>query len=187
MWSQYSFNCIGQEFQAVFLSTAEPVSEDGNTLNPTKSPCDRYVFNTVLSRAKSLVVVVGSPIVLLKTEQHMVKLYGDKGRCWSLYLKSCIEHQTLFIPKLVEPDKNVAQQFQEQLAADLGRDNTSQSSEKVNIIDSSLKSKSNEQFETAFGGEKNDSYTESQADIQQLQSTSESSRKIIVQKVSQIP
>ena len=69
--------CAGQEFQAVFMSTTEPIDKDGNTCNPTKSPCDRYVFNTVLTRAKSLVVAVGSPLVLLNTEAHMVKLYGE--------------------------------------------------------------------------------------------------------------
>ena len=111
---------IGQEFQAVFLSTTEPVSEDGDTLNPTKSPCDRYIFNTVLTRAKSLVVVVGSPRILLNTEQHMVRLYGNKGRCWSLYLKSCIEHGTLIVPPLVEADKNVAENFVAEVAAAVG-------------------------------------------------------------------
>ena len=104
----------------MFLSTTEPISEDGKTLNPTKSPCDRYVFNTVLTRAKSLVVVVGSPRILLSTEQHMVKLYGNKGRCWSLYLKSCLEHDTLIIPPSVEPDQTMTQRFKEQLAAQLG-------------------------------------------------------------------
>ena len=111
---------LGQEFQAVFLSTTEPVTEDGNTLNPTKSPCDRFVFNTVLTRAKSLVVVVGSPKVLLKTEQHMVELYGDQGRCWSLYLKSCIEHGTLTVPPLVETDKRITDNFIAELAAAVG-------------------------------------------------------------------
>lgn len=110
----------GQEFQAVFLSTTEPIAEDGNTLNPTKSPCDRYVFNTVLTRAKSLVVVVGSPRVLLNTEKHMVKLYGHKGRCWSLYLKSCIEHGTLIIPSVVEADKKATKNFMAELAAEVG-------------------------------------------------------------------
>ena len=104
----------------MFLSTTEPVSEDGNTLNPTKSPCDRYNFNTVLTRAKSLVVVVGSPRVLLNTEQHMIRLHGDKGRCWSLYLKSCIEHGTLIIPPLVGAVKNTAENFIAELAAEVG-------------------------------------------------------------------
>ena len=111
--------CLGQEFHAVFLSTTEPISEDGNTLNPTKSPCDRYVFNTVLTRAKSLVVVVGSPLVLLNTETHMVKLYGDKGRCWSLYLKSCLENGTFIIPSM-EPDPSMSEKFKEEIALRVG-------------------------------------------------------------------
>ena len=65
-------------------------------------------------------VVVGSPRVLLKTEQHMVKLYGDKGRCWSFYLKSCIEHGTLTIPSLVEADKSAKENFIAELAANVG-------------------------------------------------------------------
>lgn len=104
----------------MFLSTTEPVDEEGNTCNPTKSPCDRYVFNTVLTRARSLVVVIGSPLVLLRTEKHMVKLYGDKGKCWSLYLKSCLENGTLIIPQQVEPDPAASEQFKEQLAIQLG-------------------------------------------------------------------
>ena len=65
-------------------------------------------------------VVVGSPRVLLNTESHMIKQYGDKGRCWSLYLKSCLEHSTLTIPLMVEADKNVADNFKADLAAYLG-------------------------------------------------------------------
>lgn len=65
-------------------------------------------------------VVVGSPRVLLNTEQHMIKLYGDKGRCWSLYLKSCLEHDTLIIPQLVESDRSIARRFKEELAFHLG-------------------------------------------------------------------
>ena len=110
----------GNEFQAVFLSTTEPICEDGNTRNPTKSPCDRYVFNTVLTRAKSLVVVVGSPLILLNTEAHMVKLYGEKGKCWSLYLKSCLKNGTLLIPPLVEPDQSISVTFKRELAKALG-------------------------------------------------------------------
>lgn len=106
----------GQEFQAVFLSTTEPINEDGYTCNPTKCPCDPYVFNTVLTRAKSLVVVVGSPLVLLNIEEHMVKLYGDKGKCWSCYLKSCLDNDTLIIPSFVaEPHQSTSVKFKEVL------------------------------------------------------------------------
>ena len=110
----------GQEFQALFLSTTEPVDAQGNTTNPTKSSCDRYVFNTVLTRAKSLVVVVGSPLVLLKTEAHMAKLYGSKGKCWSVYLKTCLEHKTFIIPSTVGDSEHQRQQFKVKLATRLG-------------------------------------------------------------------
>ena len=102
------------------MSTTEPIDEYGNTRNPTKSPCDRYVFNTILTRAKSLVVVVGSPWVLLNTETHMVELYGDKGKCWSLYLKSCLENGTLIIPSIVVEDPSISEKFREELALCVG-------------------------------------------------------------------
>ena len=50
----------------------------------------------------------------------MIKLYGDKGRCWSLYLKSCLEHSSLIIPQLVEPDQGIAKKFRQELAAHVG-------------------------------------------------------------------
>ena len=88
---------LGREFRALFLSTSEPTDKDGATRNPTKSICDRYVFNTAITRAQSLVVAVGNPFMLLRTERHMVQKYGAKGKCWSNYLKLCFEHGTLFI------------------------------------------------------------------------------------------
>ena len=35
--------------------------------------------------------------MLLKTESHMIRKYGEKGKCWSQYLKSCLDHGTLSI------------------------------------------------------------------------------------------
>ena len=102
------------------MSTTEPVDETGNTTNPTKSPCDRYVFNTVLTRAKSLVVVVGSPLALLRIEEHMIKLYGRKGKCWSLYLKHCIENKTLVIPAALAKTQKERENFMARLKSDLG-------------------------------------------------------------------
>ena len=93
----YYLFTIGREFRALFLSTSEPTDKDGATRNPTKSICDRYVFNTAITRTQSLVVAVGNPFMLLHTERHMVQKYGAKGKCWSNYLKLCFEHGTLFI------------------------------------------------------------------------------------------
>ena len=85
---------LGHEFRALFLSTSEPTDEDGTTCNPTKSICDRYVFNTVITRAQSLVVTVGNPFMLLRMEKHMVRKYGEKGKCWSNYIKFCLDNHT---------------------------------------------------------------------------------------------
>ena len=93
----YKFTSAGYEFRALFLSTSEPTKENGETRNPTKSICDRYVFNTAITRARSLVVSVGNPFMLLKTESHMIRKYGEKGKCWSQYLKTCLDHDTLSI------------------------------------------------------------------------------------------
>lgn len=78
------------------MSTSEPLKEDGSpSLDPTKSLSNPYVFNTANTRAESLVVGVGNPFLLLKTEKHMVEQYGPKANCWSRYLKHCIENSTL--------------------------------------------------------------------------------------------
>lgn len=98
----------GREFLALFLSTSEPTNTDGSTSNPTKSLCDRFVFNTALTRAKSLVVAAGNPFLLLKTEQHMVTKYGDKGKVWSNYLKRCLDHNSFTIPTSLDvPESHV--------------------------------------------------------------------------------
>ena len=40
-------------------------------------------------------VSVGNPYLLLKMEEHMVRRYGQKGKCWSTYLKRCLEKDSL--------------------------------------------------------------------------------------------
>jgi len=93
----HCFISLGHEFKALFLSTSEPTDKDGATCNPTKSISDRYVFNTAITRARSFVVAVGNPFMLLRMERHMVQKYGEKGKCWSNYLKLCLDHGTLTV------------------------------------------------------------------------------------------
>ncbi len=83
----------GQEYQAVILSTTEPVNQDGSTLDETKSFCDPYVFNTAITRAKSLVIAVGNPFLLLNMEKSFIKFYGNEHNthCWSTYLDHTLE------------------------------------------------------------------------------------------------
>lgn len=94
--------CAGKQFRAVFLCTWEPKEGDGTTRIPEKSLSNPYVFNTAITRAQSLVVTVGNPFMLLKMEDGMAKVHGDKGRCWSNYLKSCLKNSTIFFPRVAE-------------------------------------------------------------------------------------
>ena len=77
----------------------ECVHDGFKSANPTKSFCNRYVFNTALTRAQSLVVVAGNPFLLLKVEAAMPQLQ-QKG-CWREYLRRCIDHNTFIVPKEV--------------------------------------------------------------------------------------
>ena len=101
------FYLSGQEFRALFVSTSEPTTANGETRDCTKSISDPSVFITALTRAQSLVVAVGNPFLLLKRERHMVAKYGQRGHCWSLFLKACLENDSLSIhPSLgVTPDR----------------------------------------------------------------------------------
>ena len=76
------------------MSTSEPVSEEGEIVSQTKSITDKYVFNTAITRSRYLVVAVGNPFLLMKLEDQMSKKYGNNARCWSSYMKQCIECQT---------------------------------------------------------------------------------------------
>ena len=103
---------LGQEYQAVILSTTEPVNLDGSTLDPTKSFCDPYVFNTAVTRAKSLVLAVGNPFLLLNMEKSFARNYGDEHstQCWSTFLELCIENKSFeFHPclKYEESEKEI--------------------------------------------------------------------------------
>ena len=85
---------LGTEFPAIFISTSEPTTKDGDPINTTKSICDRYVFNTAITRSKLLVVAVGNPFLLLKMEENMIRKHGSAYKTWSPYIKQCIECET---------------------------------------------------------------------------------------------
>ena len=95
------------------------MNESGDTTNPTKSPCDPYIFNTVLTRSKSLVVVVGNPVALLNIESHMKVLYGKKAQCWSSFIRVCLENDSFLVPREVEPDPMKRCEFELRLKAEL--------------------------------------------------------------------
>lgn len=82
----YSFQ-LGHEFQAIFLCLLEPL-EDGKIKEYfTKSLFNHFVFNTVITRAKSLVVAVGKPLELLEFEDKYISDAANEVKCWHEYLK----------------------------------------------------------------------------------------------------
>lgn len=90
---------VGQEYQTVVLSTTEALNQDGSSLDATKSFCDPYVFNTVITRAKSLVIAVGNPFILLNLEKFFVREYGEEHNayCWSTYLDLCMKNESFHV------------------------------------------------------------------------------------------
>ena len=75
----------GQEFDVLFLSTVESVLSDGRPFDPLKSLCHPAVFNTAITRARSLVIAVGNPNILIKCEKSM----GSKFKCWEEFITRC--------------------------------------------------------------------------------------------------
>ena len=85
---------LGSEYQAVFLSTYESLDENGKPHDETKSLCNPHVFNTAVCRSRALVVAVGDPLKLLKTEEEM----GFDKKCWRAYIKYCLANKTFYFP-----------------------------------------------------------------------------------------
>ena len=96
------------------MSTAEPTDEYGRSKNPTKSPCGQYVFNTAITRAKSLVVCAGNPFLLMKIEKHM---NNEQPNCWRDFIRRCMITRTFHVPsstaaKCIESVKETLHQLQ---------------------------------------------------------------------------
>ena len=89
----------GAEYSILFLSTTEPVINDTDNItieDSTKSLSNPYVFNTAISRARDCVIASGNPFILLKIEKSMEKKHpGNMAKCWSSYLKHCLEKGTI--------------------------------------------------------------------------------------------
>ena len=81
----------GNEFKALFMSTTESLDPSGCSNNPTKSLCSPSVFNTAITRAKSLVVAVGNPYTLMAVEEKLNK----SKQCWAKYLNQCFSANTI--------------------------------------------------------------------------------------------
>ena len=125
-YSNHWLNLIGNEYRVLILSTSEPIKEDGSpTIDPSKSLCNPHVFNTAITRAQNLVIAVGNPTNLLRTEKVMVRdpKYAHSGHCWSNFIKHCIEKDAIsFSHPLEESDskENNVQKIVELVQHQLG-------------------------------------------------------------------
>ena len=108
---------IGHEFQAIVLSTYEPLEDNGESSNPTKTLVDPNIFNTAISRSRQLVIAVGNPFILLRTE----KVMGYAVGCWREYIKLCLEKNAVFFPPNLQPRLH---QLKEMLRVQVGISNT---------------------------------------------------------------
>ncbi len=81
----------------MFLSTSEPTDGYGAPSDQLKSICNEYVFNTIVTRAQSLIFVAGNPFFLL----HMGSHY--KINCWKEYIRRCIQCQSFEFPSTYTP------------------------------------------------------------------------------------
>ena len=89
----------GEEFCAVFLSTCEPTDHEGRPQDLVKSICNEYVFNTVVTRAQSLVFSAGNPFLLQQMGTHF------KTNCWAEYIQRCIQCQSLVTPDVLSEEE----------------------------------------------------------------------------------
>ena len=102
----------GREFRAIFISTLEVTKQDGSALNPIKTICDQYIFNSVITRAQSMIVCVGNPFLLFSIEsfipnyeKHNVPIY-----CWRQYVKMCLETSSFHLaPQCYEMNETILQ------------------------------------------------------------------------------
>ena len=83
----------------MFLSTVEPTNEQGEPFDPVRSMSNDLVFNTIVTRARSLIYCVGNPFTLCQIgEKYSVN-------CWKSYLQRCVQCETLqfALPEKVSP------------------------------------------------------------------------------------
>ena len=95
---------VGREFKAIFICTSERVSQNFIPLEKTKSLCDPAVFNTVITRALSMIVAVGNPFRLLEIENKNYPKKNSLESCWFSYMRHCWETKSLMFPSQREKD-----------------------------------------------------------------------------------
>ena len=104
--SKLSFPYIGQEYTLLFISTVESLQQSGRPFDVLKSVCHPAIFNTVITRSKSLVVAVGNPLVLMMSEATM----DEPKWCWREFITRCMMNKTFIVPDDLDYDR-VKSQF----------------------------------------------------------------------------
>lgn len=101
------------------MSTVESLESNGRPYDPLKSFCNPALFNTAITRSKSLVVAVGNPLVLLMSEATM----DEPKWCWREFISRCCEHNTFEVD--LSQFKKVEGQFSDILKCrnNLGKNN----------------------------------------------------------------
>uniref|UniRef100_A0ABM0MGU2 Helicase with zinc finger domain 2-like n=1 Tax=Saccoglossus kowalevskii TaxID=10224 RepID=A0ABM0MGU2_SACKO len=96
------FNVQGKEYRALFISPVRTHAAESSTENLNLGfLTDRKLLNTALSRAQSMLVVVGDPVALCSIE--------DCARTWRRYIQECEKHSSL------HPDTLTIESIQQQI------------------------------------------------------------------------
>ena len=85
---------VGQEYSLLLISTSENLDLSGRPFDQLKSFCHPAVFNTAITRARSLVVAVGNPLVLMMSEATM----DEPKWCWKEFITRCLHNKSFVFP-----------------------------------------------------------------------------------------
>ena len=66
---------------------------------------NQRVFNTMITRTKSLFVAVGNPFYLLDAEENLAVAGNQTALCWREFIKTCINNKSIVYPEACSPDK----------------------------------------------------------------------------------
>ena len=69
------------------------LQQSGKTFDELKSVCHPAIFNTVITRSKSLVVAVGNPLALMMSEATM----DEPKWCWREFITRCMINKTFIV------------------------------------------------------------------------------------------
>jgi superfamily I DNA and/or RNA helicase len=102
VWCTVSWDIQGREYKAVFICTTEPVDSKHSPEETTKSLCETTVFNTMITRACSLVVACGNPLRILQIESKL----ADSKHCWMEFLHRCMENKSLLLSERLSEERS---------------------------------------------------------------------------------